>query len=108
MSKFITRKEVAGTIMLAATTLCIGVYFLVCTGDPGGTAFLRVCCVVAFLIVLRCSFALGQMRGFSVRSETGEIHFENLIRNLLAAIVIFFCVVWLAAPFLPVLVRAAR
>ena len=108
MNNVITRKEIAGSILLAAATLCIGVYFLAGVGDPVGTTFLRFCCVVAFLIVLRCTFALGRLRGFAVRSETGKIHFENLIRNLVAAILIFFCVVWLAAPLLPALVKAAR
>ena len=108
MNNVITRKEIAASIVLAAATLCIGVYCLASAGDPGGTAFLRFFSIVSFLIVLRCTFALGRLRGFAVRSETGEIHFGNLVRNLVAAIVIFFCVVWLAAPLLPALVKAAQ
>ncbi len=108
MNAVTTRKEIAAGFALAALTLCAGFWFSVRAGELGATALMRIFGLIAILIVVKYTFALGRLRGFPARRGDGRLHFENCLRNLFAAAIVFFCVMWLSGPFVAAIVTAGR
>jgi hypothetical protein len=109
----VASSELLAALALAVGTLCLGVFlsFQFGTEAPGantGTFLMRLCVVIAVLTVAKYTFAIGRQRGFPVRREDGSLHGENLLRNLVATFLAFFCVGLLATPFLGVVFNLAR
>lgn len=109
MNHAITPKEIIAGFALASGTLCLGFYLGVKVGgDVGGTLLMRGFSLLAVGIVLKYTFALGRLRGFPARRADASIDGVNLVRNLVASAIVFFCVVFLSGPFIAAVIRPAR
>jgi hypothetical protein len=109
MDRTINGKEIAAGFAVAAATLCLGFYLSVLVRrEDVSTLFLRGFGLLAIGIVLKYTFALGRLRGFPVRREDSSIDVSNLLRNLVAAAIVLFCVVFLSGPFIAASIRFAR
>jgi hypothetical protein len=98
------RKEIAAGFFLAAITLCLGFYFGVRAGEIGPFV-IQVFGLVSCLIVMKYTFAIGRLRGFSIRKEDGRIDPTNLARNLVASLIAVYCIVFLSAPFIAAIIH---
>lgn len=105
--------ELFAALALAVGTICLGVYLSFAVGTVApvadvGTFLMRLCTLVAVLIVMKYTFAVGRARGFPIRRADGRLHGENLLRNLVASVLAFFCVGLLSTPFLGAVFAAMR
>jgi hypothetical protein len=103
-----SRKEIAAGLLLAAITLCAGTYFAVAAGEVAFTNLVRLFTVVAFGIVLKYTFAMGRRRGFAVRKEDGSFDVSNLLRNLVASVLVMLGVAWVSSPVIMQIVSAVH
>jgi hypothetical protein len=105
MSQVASEKEILGGYAVAGATMLAGVYLgLRMDGGHAGVLVTRIFTIIAALVVLKYTFEWGRRRGFPVGRADGSIAAGNLLRNLVAAAVVFFGLILLSAPFTPLLV----
>lgn len=99
-------------MILAVATLCIGFYLSIRMAQAGqelvATMLNRIFYFAAVAVVVKYTFTLGISRGFPVGQADGSIHFGNLLRNLVATLVVLGCLSLLAGPFMAAIAQAAR
>ena len=102
-------KQSVGGFILAAVTVALGVYFGTKLASEGAGIFLlRLFYSLAAVAALKSVFIWGEARGFPIRREDGRIHFANLFRNLVMAVVAAPVILILAAPLSLVAFQLAR
>ncbi|HVU22994.1 MAG TPA: hypothetical protein VHE13_02645 [Opitutus sp.] len=105
MNPVASEKEIIGGYAVAGATMLLGMYLGLRMNDGHADVFvMRTFTLIAALVVLKYTFAWGRHRGFPVRRVDGTISLENLLSNLIAAVVVFFGLILMGAPFLPLLV----
>ena len=108
----ISPKAIAGSLVLAVSTLCLGFYLSIRMAQAGqeevGMYLYRIFYVLALVVVLKATFSLGRARGYLVGQADGTIHLGNLLRNLVASVIAVGCFVLLAGPFMMAIAQAAR
>lgn len=90
-------KVIVGGYAIAVVALVAGPVLGMAAGDPAFTIIVRAFALVALGIVLKYTFALGRLRGFSARRADGALDFTNILRCLVAAGIVMFALAWLAA-----------
>lgn len=100
--------DVLGGFALAVATLWLGAWLNYKLGPNPGTTVFRVLWFIAAMIVVKVTFTVGRARGFPVRDEAGGFSTTNLMRNAVAAVIAFFCVVLVASPVFLLIARSAR
>lgn len=107
--RLVTGNEIVGGYALAGNTLCLGVYFSTLVG-PGDAwlAVSRPFSILAALIVLKCTFDWGRLRGYPARRDDGAIAWTNVVRNLVMSAIVGIGVTFAAGPIAIVAVQLGK
>jgi hypothetical protein len=104
----VTPTEIASGFACAVATLCLGLYLSVKAGGEAGTLLIRIFYILAVLIVLRFTFAWGQIRGFPLRGHDGGIALSHVLRNLVMAAIVWVVLLFISAPLMSLAFDFAR
>jgi hypothetical protein len=109
MNQSVTYKEIAGGYILAVATLCLGVFLgTKVQGTEAGSFIPRGFTLLAVFIVLKYTFAWGQLRGFAAKRADGRIDLDHVVRNLAMSALVWVMLTILFGPLFSISFQLAR